>query len=599
MSQIPIGSFLKNVSISNVMFNYVSPYISQNGIKLFLNNSNIKTYLYSNFNNSNSDVSSLNISSTITNTLLLKGNNSGTIYIDSMDIYFSYLVPSLATNVPVITNSPTTNIVEPYIFNVSQNEGWNINGTTSITIPVGKINQNCNILSIISKPTIFINSFQYRITGGATPTPTYLMLYTKIKFGTLWECDMSIFRPTLITDGNTYNNNYLISSTSTSKGCTYIPSGTDISLVVNLSVANQYANINNINITVYVFQDYLCTSFFDISPATLPPFPLFSPEYISLSDPSYNIIFPKAIASDGNNLWIGNWSSTTVNSNIVNRININTLSSSILTYPYFNFNSVSGMVFDSVNKYIWTTNWGTNTVIGFDVNNPYIGIQTLSSGYFFDNPFQIIFDGTNIWVGNYNNDTITTFNVSQLKTVGITDIKILSNYTNTTPPINTGYNFKKIQGMAYDGENIWVTNAPNYTLTSFNAKNPDNNIKNINVNKPYLLGFDGTNIWSSSNVTNTVTIFNPKDPYNTMKTITNFTSPGRFCYDGKNTMWIGSTITNSYLIGVNINNTDDIKYINTQSYGLQNVFDMVYANNTLWITPYPVASNPIIVGFKV
>jgi DNA-binding beta-propeller fold protein YncE len=90
-------------------------------------------------------------------------------------------------------------------------------------------------------------------------------------------------------------------------------------------------------------------------------------------------------------------------------------------------------------------------------------------------PAWIAFDGTNMWVTNFDGGTVT-----ELSPTGAT----LGTYAFGTDPV----------GIAFDGTNMWVTGATNVTdlsptgakLSTFPGIGPDSST---------LIGFDGTDMW--------------------------------------------------------------------------------------------------------
>ena len=64
-------------------------------------------------------------------------------------------------------------------------------------------------------------------------------------------------------------------------------------------------------------------------------------------------------------------------------------------------------------------------------------------------PYGVAFDGTCIWVANYNSDTVTKLNASDGSLVGT---------------YNTGISPR---GIAFDGANIWVANSQSNTVSKF------------------------------------------------------------------------------------------------------------------------------------
>ena len=113
---------------------------------------------------------------------------------------------------------------------------------------------------------------------------------------------------------------------------------------------------------------------------------------------------------------------------------------------------------------MWITSFDSNFISGLNVSKwkyseILIGEYLLkldASQYNFSKPRNMVFDGINIWVTNYGNDSVTAFKAE--------DGSFVTNLTNSV------YNFKYPSGITFDGENICVTNLGSNMLTFFNAK---------------------------------------------------------------------------------------------------------------------------------
>jgi hypothetical protein len=94
-------------------------------------------------------------------------------------------------------------------------------------------------------------------------------------------------------------------------------------------------------------------------------------------------------------------------------------------------------------------------------------------------PGGIVFDGTYIWVSNFN-ATVTRFNLDGTQ-AGTFNVGLR--------PLN----------MAFDGANIWVVNSGDITVTKLRAR--DGTILGTfpTTAAPYGITFDGTNIWVVGN----------------------------------------------------------------------------------------------------
>ncbi len=105
------------------------------------------------------------------------------------------------------------------------------------------------------------------------------------------------------------------------------------------------------------------------------------------------------------------------------------------------------------------------------------------------NPLGVIFDGTNIWVANGLDNTVSKVRPS--------DGEILGTFPVGTTP----------GGMAFDGANIWVANYTTNNVTKLRASDGANLGTFGAGTHPALVAFDGANIWVTNYGDNTVTKF--------------------------------------------------------------------------------------------
>ena len=139
-----------------------------------------------------------------------------------------------------------------------------------------------------------------------------------------------------------------------------------------------------------------------------------------------------------------------------------------------------------------------------------------------NDPRSIAFDGTNMWVANYADNSVT---------------KVAPNGT-ATDYSGTGLNPSAI---AFDGTNMWTANngdasvskiAPNGVITTYSGTGAN----------PGGIAFDGTNMWTADIIGNSVTKVAPDG---TMRTFTGIGSnPRSLAFDGTN-MWTINTGDNS------------------------------------------------------
>jgi outer membrane lipoprotein-sorting protein len=138
------------------------------------------------------------------------------------------------------------------------------------------------------------------------------------------------------------------------------------------------------------------------------------------------------------------------------------------------------IAFDGTN--IWVPNGGDNTVTELDL----IGnlIRTIPVGAV---PDAIAFDGANMWVSNFTSNNVTKIRAS--------DGVVVGTYAVGTAP----------GGIAFDGNNMWIANSGSNSITELRASD-GTTLSTIAVgNTPSGVAFDGVYIWVTNSGDNTVT----------------------------------------------------------------------------------------------
>jgi DNA-binding beta-propeller fold protein YncE len=103
--------------------------------------------------------------------------------------------------------------------------------------------------------------------------------------------------------------------------------------------------------------------------------------------------------------------------------------------------------------------------------------ETLASIQKYDDPIGVAFDGTNVWVANTGDGTVSKVRTNDGVVVGIFPV-------GSRPP-----------AICFDGTNIWVTNRGDGTVSKLPA-NDGVTLGTFNVGGlPYGIAFDGVNIW--------------------------------------------------------------------------------------------------------
>jgi len=148
-------------------------------------------------------------------------------------------------------------------------------------------------------------------------------------------------------------------------------------------------------------------------------------------------------------------------------------------------NAPTAIAFDGAN--LWVANYLDNTVTKLmALTGAVVGTYPVGS-----RPYGLAFDGANIWVTNSFGNSVTKLLASTGALVGT--------YGVVSGPI----------GIAFDGANIWVTNSSAVTklLASTGAV-----VGTYNVGEaPYGVAFDGADIWVANGGSNTVTKLRASD----------------------------------------------------------------------------------------
>jgi YVTN family beta-propeller protein len=238
-------------------------------------------------------------------------------------------------------------------------------------------------------------------------------------------------------------------------------------------------------------------------------------------------IAPIEMAYDGANVWVTNYTSSTVSIVDQQGVLVHTIFLPANAHP-------EGILFDG--KYIWTANngAGVNTVSKFDANT-----MTLIANYPVGNaPDGLAFDGTYVWVTNSYSDNVMKLN----RATG----EIVRTYPTGEYPLS----------MVFDGKDMWIGNGdiadpdmPPLTTASLTELRISGGV-NLGTfgsgNGVRGLAYDGTSIWACNNSDNTVTRVRVSDgaylgTYPTGK------APRGIAFDGKR-MWISNSGENTLTV---------------------------------------------------
>lgn len=251
------------------------------------------------------------------------------------------------------------------------------------------------------------------------------------------------------------------------------------------------------------------------------------------SAPDSNLPF-QGLAFDGVNLWAASDEQVnTPQGGAVYRIKANEgtqLGGPRTRFVISGTGTSIGVIFDG--ESIWTT-WSDGRIIkmkadGHDSHNPVLcNISGLIS------PKNLAFDGSNIWIVE----------------AGSSIVKISQNCEANPTITRIGANLENPYAVAFDGANLWVTNETINGQVNVNSvvtkiKVSDGRSFNFEVGKrPRGLAFDGTNIWVANWGSNTVTKLRASDG-SLVGTYPVGTNPEAVVFDGLH-IWVSNTGSDS------------------------------------------------------
>jgi DNA-binding beta-propeller fold protein YncE len=177
-------------------------------------------------------------------------------------------------------------------------------------------------------------------------------------------------------------------------------------------------------------------------------------------------------------------------------------------------------------QFIWTANVGSGVQGGISRVDPDTGATTTFTAGF-TTPFGILFDGSNLWV--------TDFNASMLRKVDSSGVVV----QNVTVGLNP-------RMSVFDGSNIWVPNAGGQSVSVVRARDGLllATLTGNGLSRPFQAAFDGQRVLVTNNAGNSVSMWNSADltPLGSFTTGAG-TNPFGACSDGIN-FWI--TLQNAH-----------------------------------------------------
>ncbi len=188
--------------------------------------------------------------------------------------------------------------------------------------------------------------------------------------------------------------------------------------------------------------------------------------------------FPQGIAFDGARIWTANQGGS------ISIVTITSVSVTVNTVTA-GFSSPRGILYDGAN--MWVTDYGASELFKLDSNGAII--QTVFVGAF---PLYPVFDGTNIWVPNSIDNSVTVVRAS----TGV----VLANLTaNGLAGPSTA---------AFDGERILVVNSGGSSVSLWKAADlsPLGSVS-TGLTGPFGACSDGLNFWITLQTTNKLARF--------------------------------------------------------------------------------------------
>jgi hypothetical protein len=192
---------------------------------------------------------------------------------------------------------------------------------------------------------------------------------------------------------------------------------------------------------------------------------------------------PQGIAFDGSRIWTANLSGS---------VSIVSLNPTTVTMVSTGFFQPYGILYDGAA--VWVTDGNKLHKLNSDGSIA----QTIDVG---NNPLYPVFDGTNIWVPNFNSNSITVVRVKDAQGNPLTSAFELTTLT--------GNGLNKSFTAAFDGERILVTNLFDNSISLWKAADltPLGSFSTGAGTNPYGACSDGLNFWITLQGTNKLARF--------------------------------------------------------------------------------------------
>jgi hypothetical protein len=159
---------------------------------------------------------------------------------------------------------------------------------------------------------------------------------------------------------------------------------------------------------------------------------------------------PHGIAFDGSRIWTaGNGSVSIV---MLNPLSVTTIPITVI--------SVNGILYDG--SHIWVTAESDVTFFLYKLNSDGSIAQTINVG---QSPRSPVFDGTNIWVPNYNSNTVTVVRVKDAQGNSLANAFVLASLAGNglVTPLTAAFDGERIMVTNFEGESVSLWKAADLT----------------------------------------------------------------------------------------------------------------------------------------
>jgi YVTN family beta-propeller protein len=198
---------------------------------------------------------------------------------------------------------------------------------------------------------------------------------------------------------------------------------------------------------------------------------------------------PEGILFDGTYMWVAN---NGVGVNTVSKFRASSMSL-VASYPVGA--SPDGFAFDGT--YIWVTNSLSNTVMKLNRATGAV-LRTYPTGEF---PLSMVFDGNNVWIGNGADEGAS---LPPLAAASITELRAYGG-----APLGTFPAGNAVRGLSFDGSAIWACNSLGNSVTIIGTSGQP--MGTYPTGKmPRGIAYDGLQMWIANSSEHFLTVITPQ-----------------------------------------------------------------------------------------